>query len=173
MSDLPSILIEEYDARWTDSFAALAARVKTSLGDLVLRIEHVGSTAVTGLAAKPVIDLDVVVSQADLPEAIQCLARLEYVHEGDLGIAGREAFRSPPGGTRHHLYLLAEDAKELQRHLAFRDRLRADPILRDAYAVLKRSLAARYPGDREAYSRGKSSFITRVLAETIAPVMRC
>jgi GrpB-like predicted nucleotidyltransferase (UPF0157 family) len=165
MSDIPSVVVEEYDARWAESFTALAARVKRALGDRVLRIEHVGSTAVTGLAAKPIIDLDVVVLPANMHEAIQGLARLGYVYEGDLGIAGREAFRWPPGERRHHLYLLAEGAPELLRHLAFRDALRTDRDLRDEYATLKRSLAARYPHDRDAYSAGKSAFIERTLAD--------
>jgi GrpB-like predicted nucleotidyltransferase (UPF0157 family) len=118
----------------------LATRVKAALGSLVATVEHIGSTAVPDLAAKPIIDLDVVLaSPTDLPEAIRLLATIGYIHEGDLGIAGREAFRSPPGEPRHHLYVLTVDAHELRRHLAFRDVLRADNTLRDKYAALKRS----------------------------------
>jgi GrpB-like predicted nucleotidyltransferase (UPF0157 family) len=119
---------------------------------------------VPGLAAKPIIDLDVVlVAPMDVPEAIRGLAGLGYVHEGDLGIPGREAFHWPSGEARHHLYLVLEGAAELRRHLAFRDALRADPALRDAYAALKRSLAAQYPHDRNAYTVGKSAFVEAVL----------
>jgi GrpB-like predicted nucleotidyltransferase (UPF0157 family) len=132
---------------------------------LALRVEHIGSTAVSGLAAKPIIDLDVVVgSAADMAPAIRKLSEIGYVHEGDLGIEGREAFRSQSCDQPHHLYLLVEGAQELARHLAFRDALRADPALREAYSKLKRSLAAQHDGDRAAYTRGKSDFVLAALA---------
>jgi GrpB-like predicted nucleotidyltransferase (UPF0157 family) len=131
----------------------------------VLTVEHIGSTSVPGLAAKPIIDVDVVLSlPSDLPRAIRLLAGIGYVHEGDLGIAGREAFRSPPGTPRHHLYVLSAEAAELCRHLAFRDALRADDGLRDRYAALKRSLADAYKNDRSAYSQAKTAFITSTIS---------
>jgi GrpB-like predicted nucleotidyltransferase (UPF0157 family) len=97
-------------------------------------------------------------------EAIRRLANLGYVHEGDLGVAEREAFRSPPGERRHHLYLVPETATELQRHVAFRDALRADPTLRAKYAAFKSALAARHRNNRDAYSEAKSGFIMEVLS---------
>jgi len=158
------LAIREYDRTWPDHFAKLAARVNTALGHLVSRIEHIGSTAVPGLAAKPIIDFDVVLeSQADLPEAIRRLAMLGYVHEGDLGIRGREAFFSPTDEARHHLYVLVAEAPELRRHIVFRDALRADPALRDAYTALKRSLAKKHSEDRVAYNAGKSAFVLATL----------
>jgi GrpB-like predicted nucleotidyltransferase (UPF0157 family) len=123
----------------------------------------VGSTAVPGLAAKPIIDLDVIVAAQDGPEAVHRLGALGYVHEGDLGIHGREAFLYPPGEERHHLYVLVQSSAELRRHLAFRDALRADATLRDRYAELKRSLAAKYPHDRVVYTQAKSAFIESAL----------
>jgi GrpB-like predicted nucleotidyltransferase (UPF0157 family) len=159
-----SVLIQGYDFAWPSTFLKLAERVRAALGDLVLTVEHIGSTAVPGLAAKPIIDLDVVLaSPANLPEALRLLADVGYVHEGDLGIAGREAFRPPPGEPRHHLYVLAKGAKELRRHLAFRDALRADNDLRDRYAVLKRSLAYFYKNDRTSYTEAKSAFIASIV----------
>jgi GrpB-like predicted nucleotidyltransferase (UPF0157 family) len=158
------VLIQDYDPAWPDAFLKLAARVKASLGSLVVTVEHIGSTAVLGLAAKPIIDLDVVLtSRSDLPEAIRLLATVGYVHEGDLGIIGREAFRSPPGEPRHHLYVVAAGAKELRRHLAFRDALRADPDLRDKYGALKRSLANQNKHDRNTYGESKSAFIISIV----------
>jgi GrpB-like predicted nucleotidyltransferase (UPF0157 family) len=158
-----SIVIVDYDAAWPARFEELASNVRAALGDLALRVEHIGSTAVSGLAAKPIIDLDVVVgSSADVAPAIRKLSEVGYVHEGDLGIEGREAFRFQACGQQHHLYLLVEGAQEFERHLAFRDALRADPALRDAYSELKRSLAAQHGGDRAAYTRGKSDFISTV-----------
>src|SRR5262245_17837584 len=105
------LVIQDYDPLWRDRFAVLAARTQTALGGLALRIEHVGSTAVPGLAAKPVVDLDVVVAaHADVNEAIRRLERLGYAHKGNAGIEGREAFQWPPGEERHHLYVLVEGA---------------------------------------------------------------
>jgi GrpB-like predicted nucleotidyltransferase (UPF0157 family) len=101
--DEDPIIIRDYDSRWPGRFVELAARVQATLGDFVLRVEHIGSTAVPGLAAKPVIDLDVVVARTDVAKAIRLLSGLGYVHEGNLGIAGREAFRWPSGEARHHL----------------------------------------------------------------------
>lgn len=167
MSGSPSISIVDYDPTWPLRFEELAARMRAALGAPVLRIEHIGSTAVPGLAAKPVIDIDVVAnSPRELEATILRLAQIGYVHEGDLGVQGREAFRSPAGDTQHHLYLLVEGAAELKRHLAFRDALRADPRLRDAYSKLKRSLAHQHPRDRDAYTSGKSEFVLATLARS-------
>jgi GrpB-like predicted nucleotidyltransferase (UPF0157 family) len=162
--DADPVAICDYNPAWANQFADLSARIVASLQSIVLRTEHVGSTAVPGLAAKPIVDMDVVLpSSVDLPRAIRLLADLGYVHEGDLGVSGREAFRCPSGEARHHLYVLIEGAAELRRHIAFRDALRADAVLRDEYAQLRRLLAAQYPGDREAYTQGKSTFIEAVI----------
>src|SRR4051812_3893531 len=109
----------EYDPSWPRQFDTLARRVSDALGACVLRIDHVGSTSVPGLAAKPIIDLDVLVHSEDRAAAIRALADLGYVHEGDLGITGREAFRSPIGDARHHLYLMIDGHPEWLRHIRF------------------------------------------------------
>jgi GrpB-like predicted nucleotidyltransferase (UPF0157 family) len=164
--DASPIEIRDYDCAWPRLFQELAARVLTALGSSALRAEHVGSTAVTGLAARPIIDLDVVVAaQGDLPEVIRRLGTLGYVHQGDLGIPGREAFRGTSAEPRHHLYACVEGAAELTRHLRFRDALRTDSDLRDRYAELKRSLAALHGNDRSAYTNAKHAFIEGVLAQ--------
>ena len=164
MGNHDPVLIHDYDPAWPDTFLNLAARVKGALGSLVVTIEHIGSTAVPELAAKPIIDLDVVLaSPADLPKAIQLLGTIGYTHEGDLGVTGREAFRSPPDAAHHHVYLLAAGATELGRHLAFRNAMRADRDLRDKYSALKRSLAKQYKDDRPAYTEAKSAFINSVV----------
>jgi GrpB-like predicted nucleotidyltransferase (UPF0157 family) len=159
------VVIVDYDPRWPATFASLADRLAAALGSLAVGIEHVGSTAVPGLAAKPIIDLDVVIaSRADLPAVIDRLRLLGYDHEGDLGVPGRDAFASPPGGPSHHLYVCPAGSPALARHLALRDRLRADPEAAGAYGDLKRSLAARFGHDRAAYTDAKSAFIEALLA---------
>jgi GrpB-like predicted nucleotidyltransferase (UPF0157 family) len=164
MKNDDAVLIEDYDPGWPNVFSELAARAMGALGSLAVGVEHIGSTAVPGLAAKPIIDLDVVIAlPSDLAEAIQCLSNLGYVHEGDLGITGREAFRPPSDMPPHHLYVLSAEADELRRHLAFRDALRANGDLRNSYGALKRSLAEEHRQNRGSYTKGKAALITSVV----------
>jgi GrpB-like predicted nucleotidyltransferase (UPF0157 family) len=168
---LPYVRIVEPDPRWPSLYEQLRDRAVAALGDLVVRVEHVGSTSVPGLGAKPVIDLDVVIrSRDDLPEAIRRLAAYGWEHIGDLGITGREAFSRPPGLPTANLYVCAEDSDELRRHCAFRDYLRAHPDEAAAYERLKRELAARFSDDVDSYAEAKSEFVQRILrlADTVS-----
>jgi len=169
------IEIMEYDPQWAKSFDEIKNALTNALGDLALRVEHVGSTAVPGLAAKPIIDIDVVIDSRDLlPKVIEALSGVGYSREGDLGIPGREAFkRSGPDVPRdgpgrswpaHHLYICDKENRELQRHLAFRDFLRAHPEYAQRYAQLKRALAQSYADDRDAYTEGKTALVTEIMA---------
>jgi GrpB-like predicted nucleotidyltransferase (UPF0157 family) len=159
------IVVSEYDDDWPALFERIAAPVRRALADLRAEVEHVGSTAVPGLAAKPVIDIDVVVRAADdMPKAIERVRPLGYVHQGDQGIAGREAFAWPPNGPRHHVYAVVAGSKAHADHIDFRDYLREHPNVADEYASLKRSLASRHADDRLGYTEAKSQFIARVLA---------
>ncbi|MFB7629975.1 GrpB family protein [Streptomyces sp. NPDC056149] len=167
------VQIVDYDPQWPVIFGRLAVVIREGLGPLVLHIEHVGSTAVPGLPAKPVVDMDAVIpAGADPAEAIAALRPLGYVHEGDLGIPGREAFAAPEGAPAHHLYVCAADSPELARHLAFRDFLRARPESARRYGELKRELASRHRDDRSAYTVGKSAFIEDALAQARAEARR-
>ena len=157
--------VVDYDDAWPRLFEELAAPVRVATADLGARVEHVGSTAVPGLAAKPVIDIDVVVpSRADVAEAIERLRRLGYVYQGDKGIPGREAFMWPPGAMRHHLYVVVDGTVAHAAHVAFRDHLRAHPETAARYAALKRALAENYPDDPLGYTEAKTQFVTSVLA---------
>ena len=158
------IFVVDYDPGWPAAFEALRSRVARALGDVALAILHVGGTVVPGLAAKPLIDLDVVVrSREAVPAAIERLATLGYVHEGDQGIPGREAFRWPEGEARHHLYVVAAGAPPLRQHLALRDYLRSHPETAKEYGRLKQSLAQQFENDRTAYTDAKTEFVTAVL----------
>lgn len=106
----------------------------------------------------------VIADRGDLPAVIQRLRPIGDHHEGNLEVPGREAFTSPAGAPAHHLYVCAVGTPALDRHLAFRDALRADPALVAAYGDLKRTLAARLSDDRNAYTEAKSPFIEQVLA---------
>lgn len=158
-----AITIEDYDPRWAQRFESLRSRITLALGPLAAAIEHVGSTAVPGLAAKPIIDLDVLLrSDADLPLAIRKLEAFGYQHQGDLGIPGREAFQAPPDEFPHHLYVCLPESLEFRRHLALRNHLRDHPDDAAAYSRLKRTLAETL-ADRDAYTQAKSAFVEQIL----------
>jgi GrpB-like predicted nucleotidyltransferase (UPF0157 family) len=160
-----SICVVDYDPEWPRVFARLRARIWPSVSDFTLGIEHVGSTAVPGLAAKPVIDIDIVVAgRQEIPLAVERLTNLGYVHEGDLGIPDREAFDLPSGGPAHHLYVCPRESLALRSHLALRDHLRAHPQDVAAYSVLKKRLAQEFTHDIARYVEGKSEFILAILA---------
>jgi GrpB-like predicted nucleotidyltransferase (UPF0157 family) len=165
-SDRPGpIVVEHYNPEWPHEFERVVEPVRAALGEMATRFEHVGSTSVPGLAAKPILDIDVVIpSREVLPQVIRRLADLGYEHRGDLDVPGREAFRWVPGtGMRRHLYVCAEGALPLLRHIALRDALRADPVARERYATLKRELAAAHPHDMDAYVEGKSALIAEIM----------
>jgi GrpB-like predicted nucleotidyltransferase (UPF0157 family) len=165
------IEIVPYDGRWPVQFTAEAARIRDAMGDVALRIEHVGSTSVTGLAAKPVIDIQVSVASLAQPNRLAALlAPVGYVHV-PFGAVDRvyPFFKRPAAwpGT-HHIHLCVAGSGEERRHLAFRDYLRAHPDVAAQYVDLKRKLAALHDGatleSRERYSLSKTSFVTSVLA---------
>lgn len=158
------IEIVPYDPAWPAAFATLRDRLWPSLSDLVSRIEHVGSTAVPGLAAKPVVDVTVVLNSADqLPDVISRLDPLGYRR---LGGAGWEAFATPAGHPVHQLAVWSADDPDLVGVIAFRDYLRTHPDTARAYAELKHYLAARFRNDRAGYTAAKSAFIARIVAVT-------
>ncbi|MFC0543216.1 GrpB family protein [Kutzneria chonburiensis] len=158
------ISIVAYNPRWPAVFASLRDGLVGPLRGLASHIEHVGSTAVPGLAAKDVIDLTAVVPSLDhLPAVIGRLAPLGYSHEGDLGVTGRHAFTTPAGAPAHHLYVCAHDNPDFARVLAFRDYLRTHPDTARAYAELKYFLADRFRDDRAGYTAAKSAFISRIV----------
>jgi GrpB-like predicted nucleotidyltransferase (UPF0157 family) len=154
------IVIVDYNPAWPLEFERLRDRAAAAVGDIAIAIEDVGSTAVPGLAAKPVIDLVIVVEPEDVQRAIDRLNAMGYVHQGNLGVEGREAFGVPEGEPRHHLYISPTDSEELRAQLAFRDRLRVDPALANQYEALKRALARRFRDDRVGYTDAKTVFVT-------------
>lgn len=165
-----TITVVDYDPSWPARFERLRATIWPVVADLAVAVEHVGSTSVPGLAAKPVIDLDVVVrSSADVPTAVGRLATVGYDHLGDLGIVGREAFRPPEGAPDHHLYVCRRDSPSLANHLALRDHLRHHPEAAKAYGDLKKRLAHEFPHDIAAYVAAKTDFIVAALREAGLP----
>lgn len=156
-----------YDAAWQTAFEQIREELSLALGDLALAIEHVGSTAVFGLSAKPCIDIDVVIEdRLSLDAAVERLAAIGYIHEGDLGIKDREAFKysDKPHLMTHHLYVCPKDSEELRRHIVFRDFLRANADAADVYGKTKERAAELFPCDIDKYIEYKSSCISRLYA---------
>lgn len=129
-------------------------------------IELVGSTSVEGLAAKPIIDIDIIYQNPQaLTSIIAALSSIGYSHLGDLGIPSRDAFKSSVTLPRHNLYACLTDSLALRNHLTLRDHLRENSRDRYRYSKLKRDLAARYPNDIDAYIEGKTKLITEILSQ--------
>lgn len=151
------------DPRWAAQFDDFRERYEQALADVkVQAIEHVGSTAVPGLAAKPVIDVDIVVSRDVVAAATAAMEAIGYEQRGDLGIADRFALREPADSIRTNTYVVVAGSIALRNHLAVRDALRADPRLRDQYGALKFRLAGE-TDDIDVYMEGKSALIQGIL----------
>jgi len=154
-----------YDRRWPQLFENLADILRSRLGDNVLAIDHVGSTAVPGLSAKPL--LDVLVAVADLQRARSLepvLARLGFEHRPDEGISDRHFYRRLVGNLRtHHLAVAEPTSRHWRETVVFRDALRRDERLRTDYERLKWDLAEKHPDDIEAYIRGKTAFVANAV----------
>ena len=162
------VVVLPYDEQWKHDFLQIKAELTNVLGQLAIEIEHVGSTSVQGLSAKPIIDIDVVIKDySGLENAISALGKIGYQHEGNLGIAGREAFKY--GGKehlrKHHLYVCPEDSPELKRHIEFRDYLKTHPDAVREYSRIKEEGAELYPDDIDRYIEHKSTFIEKINEE--------
>jgi GrpB-like predicted nucleotidyltransferase (UPF0157 family) len=162
------VIVLAYDPNWPGRFQYLRKRIADALGGMAAAIEHVGSTAVPGLVAKPIIDIDVVLTlETRLPAAIERLAHLGYIHRGNLSVPEREAFRAPAGDPPHHLYVCPPCSAEFRRHMAFRNYLRAHPKDAKMYGDLKIALAERFREDRPAYNAAKTKFVEKLTNRAI------
>jgi GrpB-like predicted nucleotidyltransferase (UPF0157 family) len=165
-----TVQLAEWTPQWAELFAAEASRLRAALGNLAIAIEHYGSTSVPGLLAKPLLDILVGGPEATDPEPyIAALAPLGYDYSAHAGVPQHLVFGR--GAARTHLvHVVCYGGDAWRRALAFRDALRADSTLRDAYAVLKRELAERHRRERSRYTEGKSAFIQEVLGEDGEPL---
>lgn len=160
-----TVRVVPYDASWPRLFALEAERLHRHFDErnLAIVIEHTGSTAVPGLAAKPILDILAGYAESASRETyIAALVEAGYVFRGEQGIPGRDFFRK--GDPRaYHVHLTTIDSKFWRDHLTFRNALRAEQSLRDAYGALKAALADQFPRDRESYIEGKGSFVEEVI----------
>ena len=162
------VVVLPYDKAWRDDFAKIKAEITDAAGDLISGIEHVGSTSVEGLSAKPCIDIDVVIRDYSVFDAlVKRLADIGYIHEGDLGIKDREAFKyfGKEHLMKHHLYVCPEYSAELNRHITFRNYLRSNPDAALKYSKIKEKAAELFPNDIDKYIEYKSPCIKEIYDE--------
>jgi GrpB-like predicted nucleotidyltransferase (UPF0157 family) len=156
------VTVLPYDKAWKSDFEEIKKEIESAIGDLIIGIEHVGSTSVEGMSAKPCIDIDVIIKDYSVFAAV--VSRLEtigYIHEGNLGIKDREAFKylDKPHLKTHHLYVCPAYSEELHRHITFRNFLRSHPEAVKKYSSIKETAAKLFPDDIDGYIRYKSPCI--------------
>jgi GrpB-like predicted nucleotidyltransferase (UPF0157 family) len=158
----PAVRIVDYDPAWPALAAAELRRIAEALGEVAVRLEHVGSTAVPGLAAKPILDLQLSVGAMQPRERyVDPLERLGYLFVPEPESPDYHYFAKPPERPRtHHLHVCEAASKHEFRHLAVRDFLRTHADEAARYAALKREVVARHPQDRLAYIDGKDEYVT-------------
>jgi GrpB-like predicted nucleotidyltransferase (UPF0157 family) len=166
----PAVRIVPSDAAWPGQARQELRRIGDALGDVALALEHVGSTAVPGLAAKPVLDLLVCVGDLGRRERyVPVLEALGYLFAPAPESPGRHFFARPPERPRsHHVHVCEAGGEDALRHVALRDFLRAHPGEAASYAALKRRLVARHPQDRLAYIDGKAAHLTALERRALA-----
>ena len=173
---MKKINLEDHNPQWAIQFLQLKAIYQFHLNGHILSVEHVGSTSIPGIKAKPIIDIDIIVENPEsVSFVIHQLEKLGYVHSGDLGIKGREAFRRvsskvpfvrpPQEWPLHHLYVCQKGIDSLRNHLLFRDYLRNHPEKARQYSALKETLVKSVNDDIDLYVEGKTEFICDILKE--------
>jgi len=154
------IVIVPYDVEWPARFQVLAGGIRRALGDMALRIDHIGSTSVQGLAAKPIIDVQVSVASLEPFDRLrEPLERVGYVWRADNSDLTKRYFRESPGSPRTHVHVRIHGSWGEQFALLFRDYLRAHPEMAERYAAVKRDLARQYAVDRVGYTAAKEPWI--------------
>lgn len=159
---MKKVTVLPYDPKWKNDFEKIKQEIVDATGDLIVCIEHVGSTSVYGLSAKPIIDIDVVISGYSVFDSVVSkLSTIGYIHEGNLGIKDREAFKycDKPHLQPHHLYVCPQNSKELLRHITFRDFLRNNPEAVKKYSEVKENAAKLFPDNIDKYMEYKASCI--------------
>ncbi len=156
------VIVTPYEKAWKTAFEEIKAEIESAIGDLIIGIEHVGSTSVEGLSAKPCIDIDVIIKDYSVFNAVvKELEKIGYIHKGDLGIKDREAFKyvDKPHLQTHHLYVCPQYSEELHRHITFRDFLKSNAEAVKKYSLVKEKASRLFPNDIDKYIEYKSPCI--------------
>ncbi len=163
------VKVVPYRAEWKQMFLEEAGRIQEALGDELVRVFHIGSTAVPGIQAKPVIDMMPVVKDIQKLDAYHsAFVALGYEPMGEYGIPGRRFYRKGGDRRTHHIHAFqCDNAYAILRHVAFCAYLRAFPTVREEYSALKAGLAKQFPADIEAYCDGKDAFVKKLEREAL------
>jgi len=159
------IIIEKYNPEWPEFFINEKETIEKALGNLIVKIEHIGSTSIPGMGGIPIIDIMIgVIEEADAVECIPLLEKIGYSYdpESDETYPDRKSLDKRSMGIRIHLYIVDINSDYWIRHILFREYLRANPDTAREYNLLKLELIKKYRYDREAYSKGKAKFIKKV-----------
>ncbi len=160
---MKEVKIVPYNENWPKEFLIESQRVMEVLGNNCIEIHHIGSTAVPGLAAKPVIDILPVVQDINIVDKYnEAMERLGYTPRGEDGIPMRRYFRKGITVRTHHIHIFEEGNPQVMRHIKFRDWMRNHPEDMKAYESLKKKLAIQFSNDRHAYTEGKNEFIAMI-----------
>lgn len=156
------VVVLPYNVQWKDDFEKIKSEIINAIGDLIIDVEHVGSTSVEGMSAKPCIDIDVIIKDySNFDIIVSKLEMIGYIYEGKLGIEDREAFKyfNKPHLRTHHLYVCPQKSEELYRNITFRDFLRNNADAVKKYSYVKETAARLFPNDIEKYMEYKSPCI--------------
>ena len=162
------VVVVPYDEAWKNAFEEIKTEIEAEIGALIIGIEHVGSTSVKGMSAKPCIDIDVIIKDYSVfDEIVRKLGAIGYIHEGDLGIKDREAFKYTDKShlMLHHLYVCPQYSEELRRHITFRDFLRRTPEAVRKYSLVKEKAAELFPDEINQYIAFKAPCIEELYKE--------
>jgi GrpB-like predicted nucleotidyltransferase (UPF0157 family) len=164
------VIIVDYNPMWPTLYEEERAQILHFVGDYIEEIQHVGSTSVPGLGAKPIIDIMIGIHELSLVDkCVRPLQSLGYEYLGESGIPGRHYFQKPPKALTthrtHHMHMVETNHDGWKRTILFRDYLRTHPEVANQYEVLKRALAKQFGSDREGYTDAKTEFIEAVLAK--------
>lgn len=160
----PEVRLEDYSSEWVNAYEEERDRIQSALGDRILGIEHVGSTAIPGVCAKPIIDIAIAVQSLNAAEEFApAMAGIGYDYAGGGGVPGGRIYGRGPKIRTHLVHAVVADSQEWQDYVDFRDALQADAELAKQYDSLKRALAHKFADDRPSYTYAKGQFIESVL----------
>lgn len=162
------VRLSSYSPEWADAFEEEKRLLVDAVGNYIIDIQHIGSTAIPDMIAKPIIDIGIAIE--DFDEGKRCIEPIEslgYIYKGENGIPRRHYFvKGDP--TSYHLHIVEHKSEEWRKNIIFRDALRTDKDLANDYAKLKIKLAEKFKNDRVAYTDGKTEFVLNVLADSLA-----
>ena len=171
-----SVIVEDYNPQWPQMYEQEKACIQDAIGEYLIDIQHVGSTSIPGLSAKPIIDIMAVIRNISLVEqCVQPLEALDYLYQGELGIPGRHYFRKPIDISHtdrtFHLHMVEKGHDQWAMYQLFREYMLLHPESVREYDTLKRELATKHGSDRAVYTNAKAPFIESIIRAAVKEAM--